>query len=207
MKIKTLLVDDHAIILDGLESLLMNEPKIEVVAKVNSSNFALSHIRNAPVSLMISDYSMPDMNGLELVKQAKILDPNIKIIILSMHEDRELVHDLLREGIDGYVLKKYTHQELLQAVNVVMQGGQYWSPEINKILIRGISKSDEEPTLTEREMEVLKLLVQELNSREIAEKLFISERTVETHRKNLLRKTNSSGTVGLVKYAYTNNLV
>ncbi|MBC8053400.1 MAG: response regulator transcription factor [Sphingobacteriaceae bacterium] len=207
MNYKTLLVDDHAIVLDGLQSLLSEDQDFEVIAKVNSGNFALAHIRSTSLSLMITDYSMPDMNGLELVRQAKSMAPDLKIIVLSMHEDGQVVQDLLLAGIDGYVLKKYTHQELLQAVRVVKQGGQYWSPEINKILIRGISKAEEGPNLTDREIEVLKLLMQELTSKEIAGKLFISERTVETHRKNLLRKTNSSGTVGLVKYAYANKLV
>ncbi len=105
------------------------------------------------------------------------------------------------------MLKKYTHQELLQAVMVVKQGGQYWSPEINRILIKGISQPEVNPCLTDRELEVLQLLIQECTSKEIAEKLFISERTVETHRKNLMRKTNSSGIVGLIKYSYANNLV
>ncbi|MBC7916074.1 MAG: response regulator transcription factor [Pyrinomonadaceae bacterium] len=206
MSIKVLLVDDHSIILDGLEALLKKDLSLLVATKVNTGNFALAHLRNENYHIMVSDYSMPDMNGLELVKKAKVLAPDMKILILSMHEDKAMVQELICAGIDGYVLKKYTHQELLQAINVLTQGGKYWSPEINKILVGGFSKSDNK-CLTDREIEVLQLLIQECTSKEIAQKLFLSERTVETHRKNLLRKTQSSGTVALVKYAYANNLI
>ncbi len=198
---KILLVDDHAIVLDGLQALLQTDPEIEVVAKLNSGNFALAHIRSSSVSILITDYSMPDMNGLELVKQAKALDANLKIIVLSMHDETHLVHELIRAGIDGYILKKYTHQELLQAVNVVKHGGQYWSPEINKILIKGISKIEETSSITDRELQVLKLLIDECTSREIAEKLFISTHTVNAHRKNILRKANAKTPVELVRKA------
>jgi DNA-binding NarL/FixJ family response regulator len=206
MSIRVLLVDDHAIILDGLEAMLKKDLPLVVATKVNTGNFALAHLRNEKYQIMVSDYSMPDMSGLELVKKAKVLAPDMKVLMLSMHEDKATVQELICAGIDGYVLKKYTHQELLQAINVLMHGGKYWSPEINKILVGGFDKLDNN-CLTERETEVLKLLMQECTSKEIAEKLFISERTVETHRKNLMRKTNSGNTVGLIKYAYSNNLI
>ena len=207
MKAKVLLVDDHAIILDGLESLLKQDPDLEIVGKVDSVNFALPYLMRDEVSILISDYSMPDINGLELVKKAKKLSPDIRIIILSMHDEPDVVQEIIRAGVDGYILKKYTHQELLQAIQIIRRGGQYWSPEINRILVRGLTKPADTVQLTEREIEVLKLLTDELTSREIAERLFISERTVESHRKNLLRKTNSSTTVGLIKFAYNNRLL
>ncbi len=208
MSTKILLVDDHSIILDGLESMLNADPNLQVAGKLNSASFALAHLKSSHFDLMISDFSMPDMNGLELVKQAKAVNPALKIIVLSMHDEPELVREIIRAGVDGYVLKKYSHEELIQAVKIVCGGGQYWSPEVNRILIRGISpEQNKEVNITERELGVLKLLVEELNNREIAERLFISERTVETHRKNLMRKTGSTNSIGLIKFAYSNNLI
>lgn len=126
--------------------------------------------------------------------------------MLSMHDEPSIVRDVLRAGIDSYILKKYTHLELLTAIEVVAGGGQFWSPEVNKILL-GKIQLDNQGHITEREMEVLKLLVTGMTNKKIAETLFISERTVETHRKNLLRKTNCANIVGLVKYAQSHGIV
>ena len=109
-------------------------------------------------------------------------------------------------GVDGYILKSYAQNELLQAIQVIMNGGNYWSREVSSALLNN-QHTEHTHVITEREKEVLKLLCDELNSREISEKLFISERTVETHRKNLMRKTSATNTVGLIKYAYTHKLI
>lgn len=205
MTYKVLLVDDHAIVLDGLEAILNQNPNIEVVAKVTNGNTALAFLKLNVAQLIITDYSMPDMDGLSLIKKAKQQRPDIKVIMLSMHDEISIIRGVMAAGIDGYILKKYAQNDLLQAINVVMAGGNYWSREVSSALL---SNQDTEcNVITERETEVLKLLCQELNSREISEKLFISERTVETHRKNLMRKTNATNTVGLIKYAYSNKLI
>lgn len=206
MTTNILLVDDHAIVLDGLEALLNTGANYKIT-KVSVGEFALSYLKEGGFGIMITDYSMPDMDGLTLVKKAKSVSPTTKIIMLSMHDDGHVIRDAVGAGIDGYVLKKYAQQELLQAIKVVTDGGQYWSREVTTALINNNKFESSEYSLTDRETEVLKLLVQELNSREIAEKLFISERTVETHRKNLMRKTGATNTVGLVKYAYSHKLV
>jgi DNA-binding NarL/FixJ family response regulator len=156
---------------------------------------------------MITDYSMPDMDGLVLVKKAKEINPNLKVIILTMHDEPVKVQEMVALNVDAYVLKKYAQQELKTAYEVVKNGGKFWSNEVSEILVRGLGIQTEELILTDREIDVLKLIMKEKNSREIAEILFISERTVETHRKNMIRKTDSHSTVGLIKYAYQHGLI
>lgn len=207
MKIKILLVDDHAILIDGLESLLKENPNLCVCAKSQSADFALANLKRETFDMMITDYSMPDMDGAALVKKAKQMHPDLKIIMLSMHDDPQIVREIMATGVDAYVLKKYAQQELLHAIDSVLNHRQYWSQEVSRALFHKPEFPDEQCAPTERELEVLKLLMQELTSREIADRLFISERTVETHRKNLMRKTNSVNTIGLIKYAYTHKLV
>jgi two-component system nitrate/nitrite response regulator NarL len=149
---------------------------------------------------------MPSLTGLELVKAAKIVQPEIKIILLSMHDDPAVVKEMLREGVNGYLLKKDSHRTLNDALQKVVEGKRFLSDDISEILIH--SRDEEEKgVLTMRETEILRLVAKEFNSRQIAEILFISERTVETHRKNILRKTGASNLVGLIKYAYANNLI
>lgn len=205
MPLKTLLVDDHSIIVDGLVALLQHHPDIEVKATTPSANFALSYLAKERFDLLITDYSMPDMNGLELVRTAKAIYPQLKVIMLSMHDEPHIVREVMCVGLDGYILKKHTQQELFQAIDAVYEGRRYWSAEVTQALIQ----TNNPPTLselTDREIDVLKLLIEEYTSKQIAEKLHISERTVETHRKNLLRKTNTTNVVGLLKYAFANNL-
>ncbi|WAC38964.1 response regulator [Pedobacter sp. SL55] len=204
---KLLLVDDHAIVTDGLQMLLQNEVGFTIVEKLTSGNFALAYLKQNEIDLMITDYSMPDMDGLVLVKQAKALKPNLKIIVLSMHDEAAMIKDMLSAGVDGYVLKKYAQQELLNAVHTVANGKQFWSEEVNKALLSSLQSQANENQPTERELEVLGLLAQEFTSKQIAEKLFISERTVETHRKNLMRKTGANNAIGLVRYAYAHRLI
>lgn len=205
MNNKVLLIDDHAIVLDGIEAILSQNTELEIIAKLSDGHMALSYLKTNIIDLVITDYSMPDMDGLSLVKKMKAQSPDVKVIMLSMHDESDIIREVLSAGLDGYILKKYAQKELLQAIDVVLNGGQYWSREVSIALLN--TSYEKNDTLTDRETEVLKLIVSELNSREIAEKLFISERTVETHRKNLMRKTNATNTVGLVKYAYANRLV
>lgn len=204
--VNILLVDDHAIVIDGIESLLKTLPYIHIVGKASGGKQALQILETEHVDLMITDYSMDDMDGATLIPKVKKLRPDVKIIVLSMHDEPPLVQDVLRSGVNGYILKKHTHHELLMAIEIISEGGQFWSAEVNQMLLRGL-KPETNSQITEREMEILKLLTKELTSKDIAEQLFISERTVETHRKNLLRKTNCSSTIGLLNYAYQHKLI
>jgi two-component system nitrate/nitrite response regulator NarL len=204
---RILIVDDHAIMLDGLVSIFKEIKDAEIVSTSSNGNFALATIKSTAIDLMLTDYSMPDMDGLILVKKAKEINPNLKVMVLTMHNEPVKVQDMIALEIDAYILKKYAQQELKTAYDVVKNGGKFWSNEVNDILVRGLGLQTEELILTDREIDVLKLIIEEKNSREIAEILFISERTVETHRKNMIRKTNSHSTVGLIKYAYEHGLV
>jgi len=203
---KIIIVDDHAIVSDGLEAIL-NSRDLSVIGKFTSGNFALAYLKHAEVDLLITDYSMPDMDGLALVKEAKMIAPDIKIIVLSMHDEVDMIRKMLTAGVDGYVLKKYAQQELVSAIDVVKNGRQYWSMEVSKALLNSVHQNEFSTCITEREMEVLKLLAQQMTSKQIAEKLFIGERTVETHRKNLMRKTGANNAVGLMRYAYDHKLI
>lgn len=207
MKTKIIIVDDHGIMLDGIEALLTQQDDLLVCGKATDPNFCLSLLRSSVVDILITDFNMPGMSGLQLLEKVKELKTGTRVIFLSMHDSPEVVQSAIMAGADGYILKKYAYQEILQAIRVVRMGGQYWSPEVNPIRTANLGAKVLASELTDREIEVLKLLVHELTTKEIAEKLFVSERTVDSHRKNLLRKTNSKNTVGLIKYAYANRLV
>lgn len=203
-KVSVLLVDDHRILLEGMKSLIQDPFVTKETA--SSGTEALRLIKSTDFDLMITDYEMPDINGLELVKAAKAAQPEMKIIMLSMHDDPSVVRELLKTGVMGYILKKDTRKSLIEALSKVMEGKRFLSDEIAEILINQ-PEEEEKGVLTSREVEILRLVAKEYNSRQIAEILFISERTVETHRKNILKKTGASNLVGLIKYAYANNLI
>ncbi len=206
-KIKVFLVDDHAILLDGVRSLLNATDEYEVAGSASTAEEALVYLQNNEVEILISDYSLPGMDGLGLVRVLQRIKPDLKIIIMSMHDESHLVKEILKEGIKGYLLKKDSTKELISALQQVRAGRVYLSNEINSLLIENLQNPDEGKLLTEREREILKLIAREYTNRDIAEELFISERTVETHRKNIFRKTKTSSLVGLIKFAYANNLI
>lgn len=206
-RMKILLVDDHTILLDGVKSLLGREEDLQVVGQAGSAEAALEFLKKQDVDLIITDYSMPGMDGLSLLNTVKRIAPDTKIILLSMHDEVHLVKEILKAGVNGYVLKKDTHKELLSAIHDVKNGKVYLSSDVNKMLITNLNNPDEGKLLTDREREILKLIAKEYTNKNIAEELFISERTVETHRKNIFRKTGTNSLVGLIKFAYANNLI
>ena len=203
---KILLVDDHAILSDGVRSLLEREG-YEVAFQADSAERALDFLKKNEVDLIITDFNMPGMDGLSLIHVVKSINQNIKLIVLSMHDEVHLVKEILKAGVNGYVLKKDTQSELLQAIREVQSGKVFLSNDINKLLIVNLQNPDEGKLLTDREREILKLIAREYTNKQIAEELFISERTVETHRKNIFKKTGTNSLVGLIKFAYANNLI
>jgi two-component system, NarL family, nitrate/nitrite response regulator NarL len=207
MPMKILLVDDHAILLDGIKNLLEKEEGLVVAGLADSAEKALEFLRHNDVDIIVTDFNMPGLDGLSLVHTVKRIKPNVKTIILSMHDETHLVKEILRAGVNGYVLKKDTHRELMNAIEEVRHGRVYLSSDINKILISNLQNPEEGRLLTDREREILKLIAREYSNKQIAEELFISERTVETHRKNIFKKTGTSSLVGLIKFAYANNLI
>ncbi len=205
--IKILLVDDHRIVLDGLKSLFDDDNDFEITAAVSSPADALEKIKAALPDVLLTDYTLPGMSGLELSELVKEKYPTVKRVILSMHDEGHLVKQVMKSGVDGYLLKSIQQGELKTALKQIMNGMPYVSPEITRQLITGLSAEGKHELLTDREQEILRLIVKEFSNKQIADKLFISERTVETHRKNIFRKTNTSSLVGLVKYAFEHNIV
>jgi len=204
---KIFLTDDHEILLDGLKKIILDEDGLDVIGSAGTVQGTLDGLTQMDVDLLITDYNLPDDDGLVLVRRVKRKYPKIKILVLSMHDEGHLVKEILKEGINGYVLKKDSHNELVDAIYAIKNDKVYLSSDINTILLKGLHGEGEQKLLTDREREILKLISREFTNRTIAEELFISERTVETHRKNIFRKTGTNNMVGLIKYAYANNLI
>ena len=208
---KILLVDDHQMFIDGMKSILHKQNIFQVVAEAQDGNEALNILTNQEIDILITDISMPKMSGIELTKIVKQKYPEIKVIIVSMHNDRAVVSEILMAEAEGYILKNTGKKELLDALTKVADNGTFYSNEVLKVMMQTVKTErrqiEEIKQLTEREIEILKLIVEEFSSDQIAEKLFISKRTVDTHRTNILNKTNSKTLVGLIKYAVKNGIV
>lgn len=200
-----MLVDDHRIVLDGLKSMFNQDSNFQVVATAGSAEEAMHILPSKNPDILLTDYRLPDASGLDLCVWIKGKLPATRRVILSMHDEGTLVRQVLKEGIDGYILKSVQQLELKNALHQIMRGMPYVSPEITRMLLTDMGQQPEE-LLTPREREVLSLITKEYSNKQIADKLFISERTVETHRKNIFRKTNTTTLVGLIKYAFANNL-
>lgn len=204
---KLFLTDDHAILLGGLIKILSAEDDLEVVGSAGTVQDTLDQLTQKNVDLLITDYNLPDDDGLTLVRRVKVKYPDIKIIVLSMHDEAHLIKEILKEGVNGYILKKDSQEELVNAVRAVKSDKIYLSSDVNAMLMKGLHSNEEQKLLTDREREILKLIAKEYTNKKMAEELFISERTVETHRKNIFRKTGTNNLVGLIKFAYANNLI
>jgi len=203
-----MLVDDHQIVLDGLVSLLGSDPDFNVLAALNSAEQVVEFLKTKQPDILVTDYNLPGMTGLDLMRLVKRVYPEIKVVLLSMHDEVAVVKSILKEGADGYLLKNIQQFELKNALKRVAAGVPYVSPEITKVMLDEMNNPTlDRGSLTDRETEILKLITQELSNKQIAARLFISERTVETHRKNIFRKTNTSSLVGLLKYAFEHKLV
>ncbi|HPG10580.1 MAG TPA: response regulator transcription factor [Chitinophagaceae bacterium] len=204
------MVDDHQIVIDGLLSLLKGYETIELAFSTTDSQEVLDKLAESPVDILLTDVMMPKLAGNELAKQVKQHFPNIKILALSMSGQGDLVNEMIEEAdISGYILKNTGKQELIEAIEKIAGGGIYFSDEVINELQRASDKkkNKDKAHLTAREIEIIRLIEKEYNNKEIAEELFISERTVETHRKNIFRKTGTSSVIGLIKYAYEYKLI
>jgi len=206
-----LIVDDHQMFIDGLRSLLRKQNTFVVVAEALNGKEALVIIENNKIDIILCDISMPEMDGIELTKIVKEKFPEIKIIILSMHNDASVISKIMMAEAEGYILKNTGKKELFDALTKVANNGTYYSDGVLSVMKQTIKvekKAVEEiKLLSEREIEILKLIVEELSSEQIAERLFVSKRTIDTHRINILTKTNCKTIVGLIKYAIRNKLI
>ncbi len=209
-KITLALVDDHQIVIDGLTSLLKGHDKFKFAFATTNSGEVIERIAQTPIDVLLTDVMMPKLPGNELAKQVKQKYPDVKILALSMSGQGDLVNEMIEDAdISGYVLKNIGKQELITALEKIAGGGIYFSEEVIDELQRTSQrkKQNAEAHLTGREVEITRLIEKEYNNKQIAETLFISERTVETHRKNIFRKTNTNSVIGLVKYAYEHKLI
>lgn len=208
-KIKLLVADDHKILLDGIVSLLQSEKLFEVAGTACNGNEVMELVRKNDYDICLLDINMPGLDGMEAAKLIKILKPGIKIIMLTTYNDREIISELIHIGVSGYLLKNSDKLELVEAIHKVMSGRYYFSAEVEEIIMQGVAekKNTEEIYLTERELEIVKLLSREYTNEKIATELHISYRTVETHRKNIMQKTKSHNLAGLLKHAYSKGLI
>lgn len=208
--LRIFIVDDHQMFLDGLQTMLSKNKKFDIVGSAQNGKEALDSIKNTNVDIVITDINMPLMSGTELTIALKKDFPEIKVLILSMYNDREIIHEIVMSEAEGYILKNAGKKELVSALDRIANGGTYYSNEVMEIITESyVSKQktqEKTKNLTPREIEILQLVCQELSTPEIAEKLFLSPLTVETHRKNILKKTKSRTIVGLIKFAIENNI-
>ncbi|MEI7735894.1 MAG: response regulator transcription factor [Ferruginibacter sp.] len=209
-KISLAIVDDHQIVIDGLKSLLQGYDQFKVVLECTEPLQMPKLLEQTKVDILLTDVMMPGMNGAELSKLVHKNFPEIKILALSMSGQGDLVNQMIEDAdIAGYVLKNIGKKELITALEKISAGGIYFSDDVLQEMTRAseLKKESDEAHLTVREIEIIKLIEKELNNKQIAETLFLSERTVETHRKNIFRKTKTSGVIGLIKYAYEHKII
>ncbi|KOH45999.1 response regulator [Sunxiuqinia dokdonensis] len=206
-KLKLFLVDDHDLFREGLKFLLSEWDLIDEIYEAENGQQFIESLRQYPVDLVLLDIEMPIMNGIEAAKLAKEVDPDLKIIALSMYSDENYYTSMIESGADGFLLKNSKFASVRKAIEEVAGGRNYFSQEIIQLLVRQLNKPDEAEDslmITDREMEILGLICNGLSNIEIAEALQISKRTVDKHRQNLLDKTKLRNTVALVLYAIKN---
>jgi DNA-binding NarL/FixJ family response regulator len=212
---RLIVVEDHRILLESIALLLGSIEGVEVVSKHTNGKLALTALENDPtIDLVVSDLQMPVMGGIELTLQIRQRFPGLRICLLTVSEQPEAIKEAIRAGADGYVLKTAERTELEKALRTIAAGNKYYSEDVLQQLAKDptieFTPDVDKPqkiTLTKRELDVLRLIVQEYSGTQIAEMLFIGPTTVETHRKHLMQKLGVQTTVGLVKYALKYQLV
>lgn len=212
MKIKVLIADDHQLFREGLANLLFSAPNIEVISQAVNGRDAVDKAIHFKPDVILIDIGMPVLNGIDATKELKMKLPNIKIIAVSMHSDRQYIRGILEAGADGYLLKNCTYQQLTEAIQSVYDGKKILSDDITDMIIKGyLDPSDRETEsykkLSERELEIFKLYAEGKSTREISEKLFISVKTVGTHKQHILEKLELKSNADMVKYAIKTGLI
>jgi two-component system nitrate/nitrite response regulator NarL len=213
---KILIVDDHEVVRDGLRNILTSLDNISIAGEAGNGEDAVKMYSSLKPDLVIMDISMPGMNGIEATKVIKEKDPDARILILTMHDNQEYLNQIIRSGAKGFILKNTDKEELLDAVKTVAGGDNFFSKDISKLIIdnyirtaKETEKNDgyKEVPLTKREIEILKLIASGYSNQEIANILYISYNTVDTHRKNIMHKLSIKNTAGLVRYAIEKGLI
>ena len=211
--ISVLIADDHEIVRYGISTFLSSAEDIEIVGEASSGEECLELFNEKKPEVCLLDIGMPDKNGIETAKSIRSLDDDTKILILSMHIDKEILSDVLEADINGYLLKNTDKSDILNGIRAVVKGQQIYSDPISDLIKQSFRKRKEKQKkhndieITSREQEILQLVVEGYTSQEIADKLFISPRTVSTHRSNLMQKLELKNIADLVRYAIENDLV
>jgi DNA-binding NarL/FixJ family response regulator len=214
-KIKILIADDHKIIRVGLRGILEREADLEVIGEAENGYQVIEIISKTVTDVILMDIDMGRSDGIETTQQIKKTHPDVKVLALTMHEEQDHIIRMLEAGASGYLLKNAGREELLAAIHAVINGDSYFSNSVSATLLKALtnikgkssSKTSHNTPLSDREIEVIKLIAQEFSNGEIAEKLFISIRTVDTHRRNILEKLQLKNTAGLVRYAIEKALI
>ena len=209
-KIKIAIVDDHQIIIDGLVALLNQHPQINTSVTANDGKQMLELLKTNAVDVLLTDVMMPGMNGMQLAKAVKERFPEIKIIALSMSGQGDIVEEMINDAdIAGYILKQTNAEELANAIIKINNGGIYFQAEVLAQLTiqANIKKNISDAHITQREKQLIALIEKEFTNRDIAAQLCISIRTVETHRKNIFKKTGTNNILSLVKWAYEHKIL
>lgn len=214
--IKIMLVDDHKMIIDSLRLLFNLFDGFKVACSESDSRNVMSKLEEENIDILVTDYNMPYLDGLQLTQLVKEKYPLIKVLLLTVNEDATDIQNAYNAGASGYVMKKANRKQIEEALRTVSSGQKYYGQEVMELIMGGTSKSNqdtikilsvENSNLTKREIEIIKLLAQEKSSPDIAEELFISQGTVESHRHNILRKLKVKTTIGVVKYAIRAGIV
>lgn len=208
--IQIIIADDHQMFIDGLKLIIRSFENIEVSGEALNGDDLLELLDSKKADIVILDINMPGKDGIETAKEIRKKYPGIKILIVSMHKQREFIRQLVAAGVSGYILKNTGAKELQQAIRVINEGGEFFGGEITKEILQSMrnhSSQREIPSFSKREMEVLRLLNEECTTQQIADKLFISFHTVESHRKNMLMKAGVKNTAGLIRYGINMGLI
>ncbi len=212
--IKLGLIDDHNLFREGIKSLLNKMSNITLVLEAVSGKDLLAKLNNVVPDVILLDLEMEDMNGVDTTVKLQELYPNLKIIILTMHKEERMISYLMEVGANGYLLKDTNQQELEEAIVSVHEKGFYFNPFVSEALLKGLKHKTNKPPaigkdyyLTTRELEVLELITKEFTTTEIAEELFLSSRTIEGHRKNLMEKLGVKNTAGLIMKAVKEKII
>jgi DNA-binding NarL/FixJ family response regulator len=210
---RVILVDDHKIIRDGIQALLKDEKNIEVVGEAGNGEELLKLLEHTPADVVLMDMNMPVMDGFETTRHLKQHHPHLKVLVLTMLDSDRYVTKLIDAGASGYILKSAGKDELVHAIQVVSSGQSYICTEVSMALLRKMNSPEEAQeqkagaSLSKRELEVLKLIGEGFTNAQIADKLFTSKRTIESHRQNLIDKTNVKNTAALIKFAVSHGII
>ena len=213
-KITIILVDDHQLIRDGIKSLLADDNEIEVIGEASDCDELYAKLKNKQPDILLMDISLPCKSGIEITKELTETHPEIKVIILSMYNDEDFIINSLKAGAKGYLPKNTNKSEIRDAIKSIYRGEEYFNEKVSKVILKNFVRNASKPEgdrignqLTQREVEVLKLYAEGKTNQEIADQLFISIRTVESHKNHVMQKLNLKSNVDLIKFAIKNKMV